>query len=92
MQLQAESIIDRQLEKLMDQLEPKLKSINLPTLVVQSRKDPVVHSAGTLKLFEQLGSDIKEYYIFDYERHGILLGQGVTRIYRAIENFIRQWI
>ncbi len=78
----------RQLEKLMDQLEPKLKSIHWPTLVVQSRKDPVVNPAGTLRLFEQLGSDIKEYYIFDHERHGILLGQGVKRIYSAIVNFI----
>ena len=81
-----------QLEKLMDHLEPKLKIINKPTLVVQSRKDPVVDPKGTLKLFDRLGSDVKEYYIFDYERHGILIGQGVKRIYKAIENFIRQWV
>lgn len=82
----------RQLEKLMDQLEPRLKSISNPTLVVQSRKDPVVNPKGTSKLFEQLGSKTKEYYIFDYERHGILLGPGAQRIFDAIENFIRQYI
>ncbi len=82
----------RQLEKLMEHLEPKLKIINKPALVVQSRKDPVVDPKGTLKLFNQLGSDIKEYYLFDYDRHGILIGQGVTRVYKAIENFIKQWI
>ncbi|MBC8438355.1 MAG: alpha/beta fold hydrolase [Deltaproteobacteria bacterium] len=82
----------RQLEKLMDHLEPKLKTINKPVLVVQSRKDPVVDPQGTLKLFERLGSDIKEYYIFDYERHGILIGEGVKRVYKSIENFIRQWV
>ena len=76
----------------MDQLEPKLKNINKPTLVVQSRKDPVVNPKGTLKLFEQIGSEIKEYYIFDYECHGILIGEGAKRIYKAIENFIRQWV
>jgi esterase/lipase/1-acyl-sn-glycerol-3-phosphate acyltransferase len=81
-----------QLEKLMDQLEPKLKNINKPTLVVQSRKDPVVNPKGTLKLFEQIGSEIKEYYIFDYECHGILIGEGAKRIYKAIENFIKQWV
>jgi len=58
---------------------------------VQSRKDPVVNPAGTLKLFNNLGSDVKEYYIFDYERHGIMTGQGVERIYMAIEQFIRQF-
>jgi esterase/lipase/1-acyl-sn-glycerol-3-phosphate acyltransferase len=82
----------RQLEQLMDQLEPKLEKIDRPVLVVQSRNDPVVSPAGTLKLFEQLGSSFKEYYLFDYQRHGILLGDGVVRIYQAIENFIRQWI
>jgi len=81
-----------QLEKLMEQLEPKLKTINKPTLVVQSRKDPVVDPKGTLNLFERLGSDIKEYYLFDYDRHGILIGEGVKRIYKAIENFIKQWV
>ena len=82
----------RQLEKLMEQLEPKLKTINTPALVVQSRKDPVVDPKETLKLFDRLGSKIKEYYIVDYERHGILIGQGVKRVYSAIENFIRLWV
>ena len=81
-----------QLEKLMESLEPKLKTIRKPALVVQSRKDPVVNPKGTLKLFEGLGSETKEYYIFDYNRHGILIGEGGARIYKAIENFIRQWV
>jgi esterase/lipase/1-acyl-sn-glycerol-3-phosphate acyltransferase len=77
-----------ELAKLMENLEPKLKNIDKPTLVVQSRKDPVVNPAGTLKLFNQLGSDFKEYYIFDYECHGIMTGEGVERVYIAIEQFI----
>ena len=81
-----------QLEKLMEHLELKLKTINKPTLVVQSRKDPVVNPKGTLKLFDRIGSDIKEYYIFDYDRHGILTGEGVKRVYKAIEMFIKQWV
>ena len=81
-----------QLEKLMEYLEPKLKTIDEPTLVVQSRKDPVVNPKGTLKLFQQLGCDIKEYYLFDYNRHGILIGEDVKRVYKAIENFIKQWV
>ncbi len=81
-----------QLEKLMEHLESNLKTIDKPTLVVQSRKDPVVNPKGTLKLFDRLGSDTKEYYIFDYDRHGILIGEGVKRVYKAIENFVRQWV
>ncbi len=81
-----------QLEKLMEYIEPKLKTIQNPTLVVQSRKDPVVNPKGALRLFNRLGSEFKEYYIFDYDRHGILLGDDVNRIYEAIENFINKWI
>ncbi|MCP3874416.1 MAG: alpha/beta fold hydrolase [Desulfobacteraceae bacterium] len=81
-----------QLENLMQFLEPKLKTIKKPTVVVQSRKDPVVNPKGTFKLFNRLGSKFKEYYIFDYDRHGILIGEDVKRIYESIENFIKKWI
>jgi esterase/lipase/1-acyl-sn-glycerol-3-phosphate acyltransferase len=81
-----------QLGKLMEQLAPELRQIRKPVLVVQSRKDPVVNPKGTEKLFAQLGSEIKEYFLFDYERHGILIGKGVERVYQSIENFVRQWV
>jgi len=81
-----------QLEMLMEQLGPKLKAIEKPVLVVQSRKDPVVSPKGTQKLFKKLGSKVKEYYLFDYDRHGILTGKGVDRVFQSIENFIRQWV
>jgi esterase/lipase/1-acyl-sn-glycerol-3-phosphate acyltransferase len=82
----------QQLGKLMEQLADKLGQIDKPVLVVQSRNDPVVNPRGSEKLFRQLGSDVKEYYLFDYDRHGILIGEGVKRVYQAIENFIRQWV
>jgi esterase/lipase/1-acyl-sn-glycerol-3-phosphate acyltransferase len=81
-----------QLEMLMDQLSPQLKTMEKPVLVVQSRKDPVVSPKGTQRLFEKLGSKVKEYYLFDYDRHGILTGRGVERVFQSIENFIRQWV
>jgi len=81
-----------QLEILMEQLSPKLKKLEKPVLVVQSRKDPVVSPRGTQKLFEKLGSSVKEYFLFDYDRHGILTGNGVERVFNSIENFIRQWV
>ncbi|MCP4021896.1 MAG: alpha/beta fold hydrolase [Desulfobacteraceae bacterium] len=81
-----------QLENLMEHLAPKLKSIELPVLVVQSRNDPVVNPKGTVKLFKKLGSPFKEYYMFDYDRHGILTGKGVKRIFGAIKSFLEEWI
>lgn len=78
----------RQLEQLMESVESKLEKINIPALIVQSRKDPVVDFHGAEKLFKNIGSDRKEFFLFDYDRHGILLGNGVKRIYRAIKDFL----
>ncbi len=78
----------RQLEKFMESVEDKLEGIKVPALIVQSRKDPVVDFHGTEKIFKRIGSEKKEYFLFDYERHGILLGDDVKRVYRAIKDFI----
>lgn len=45
----------RELERLMDALEPKLADIETPALVLQSRGDPVVDPKGSRKIFELLG-------------------------------------
>jgi esterase/lipase len=80
----------RELERLMDNLEPKLPDLNVPALIVQSRRDPVVDPKGSRKIFELLGATEKEYRLFNFDRHGILLGDGAHRVHRAIGEFIKQ--
>ena len=80
----------RELGLLMEALEPKLPSIQLPVLVVQSDGDPLVDPKGSRRIFERLGSKDKQYLLFDIKRHGILLGEGAHRVHRAIGNFIRR--
>jgi len=80
----------RELGLLMEALEPKLPSIKLPVLVVQSAGDPLVDPKGSRRVFELLGSQDKQYLLFDIARHGILLGDGAHRVHRAIGNFIRR--
>ena len=77
----------RQLELFMEALEPRLKSITMPAIVVQSRRDPVVNPDGSEKLFRKLGSSFKEFHLFDFNRHGIMLGRGRERVFRAILDF-----
>lgn len=79
-----------ELEQLMDYLEPKLKDIHMPALVVQSQHDPVVNPKGSERIFEKLGSTEKQYLVFNYPRHGILLGPGSQRVHRAIGDFVDQ--
>ncbi len=80
-----------ELERLMDDLEPKLADLNVPSLVVQSKEDPVVDPKGSRKIFDLIGSKEKEYVLFNFERHGILLGQGAERVYKTVGEFIKQF-
>jgi len=78
----------RELERLMDVVEPRLAHINIPTLVVQSEKDPVVNPKGSERIFQLLGTTDKQYLAFNFNRHGILLGEGSERVHRAIGGFV----
>ncbi len=78
----------RELERLMDAVEPKLPDINIPALVIQSNQDPVVSPKGSEIIYDRLGSGDKSYILFNFDRHGILLGDGAERVHRAIWDFI----
>ena len=77
-----------ELERFMESLETKLHTIQAPTLVVQSRGDPVVKPAGSRRAYERIGSDNKTYLLLNFDRHGILLGDGSEKVHRAIGDFI----
>jgi esterase/lipase len=79
-----------ELERLMDDLEPKLAEISVPTLIIQSRGDPVVDPKSSSKIFEQLGTEDKQYILFNFDRHGILRGPGSDRVHRAIGDFVER--
>jgi esterase/lipase/1-acyl-sn-glycerol-3-phosphate acyltransferase len=76
------------LEQFMSELEAQLPNITTPALIIQSQGDPIVDPEGTRLLFELLGSAQKEYRLFDFARHGILLGEGAGKVHTAIGEFI----
>jgi esterase/lipase len=78
----------RELERLMSYLEPKLSDITIPALVVQSQEDPVVNPRGSERIFNLLGSTDKQYALFNFNRHGIVLGEGAQRVHRTIGDFM----
>jgi len=78
-----------ELGRLMDSIGPRLPSVNVPALVIQANNDPVVNQKGSKKIFELLGSDDKMYILYNFDRHGILLGEGSEKVFRSIFDFIR---
>ena len=81
----------REIERLMDALEPRLPDLQIPALILQSHGDPVVDPRGSRKIFDLLGTDDKEYHLFNFDRHGILLGEGARRVHRAIGEFVSRF-
>jgi esterase/lipase len=79
-----------ELEKLMESLEARLPGIHVPALVAQSIGDPVVKPSGSRRTFKLIGSKDKSYILFNFDRHGILLGDGADKVHRAIGDFIEQ--
>ncbi len=75
---------------LMESVEKKLPRITIPALVIQGDGDPIVDPKGSRKVFELIGSKDKEYRVFNFSRHGILLGEGAEKVHRAIGNFVQR--
>lgn len=76
--------------QLMDALEPRLSSVTVPTLIVQSQADPVVDPKGSRTIFKKLGSVDKEYLLINYPHHGIVNGEGSDRVFRAVGDFVQK--
>jgi len=78
------------MEDFMAELEAKLPTISVPTLIVQASGDPVVAPDGSRRLFERLGTKDKDYQLVDFNRHGILSGPGAETVHKIIADFIDQ--
>ncbi len=78
----------RELERLMDHVADTLPEVTVPALVIQALGDPVVSPDGTRKVYERLGSADKTYMVVNYQRHGILLGEGAGAVHCMIGDFI----
>ena len=79
-----------QLEKLMDFISDRLENIEIPALVLQAQGDPVVNPEGSQLIFKKLGSEDKTYILLNYDRHGIILGEGSRRVHRIITEFVNR--
>jgi len=78
-----------ELERLMDAVDERLSDIRMPTLIIQSLGDPVVRPGGSRRAFKRIGSEDKSYMVFNFDRHGILLGKDSEKVHMAILNFIK---
>ncbi len=78
----------RELERLMMSVSPLLPAIRVPALIAQAKDDPVVDPKGSKTVFDSLGSQDKSYVLFNFSRHGILLGEGAEKVHHTVADFV----
>jgi esterase/lipase len=79
-----------EIERFMSRLDDRLPAICTPALVIQSERDPVVDPRSSKQIFNRLGSPDKTHVLFNFDRHGILLGENSHVVYRTVAEFIER--
>ena len=78
----------RELGRLMDRCGDVLERISVPALVIQEKNDPVVDPRSASTILDNLSSKEKEFYTFEYGRHGILRRDGCEEVFIRIKEFV----
>ena len=89
-QIESEKIESKKIKsKKIESETTKYKTnADIPLLMIQSRNNPFIDPEGSRKLFDLVPASVKEYYLFNFDRHGILNGKGADRVYNAITGFV----
>lgn len=78
----------KQLGDAMKAMEAVLPQIVVPTLIVQSFRDPIVDPSSGPNIYAQVGTREKELTVFDRARHGIVNGEGADEVFDRVERFL----
>lgn len=78
----------KNVESFLEKLRPALRDVEHPSLIIHADEDPVVDKAGSLKMYEDLGAEHKEYVLLHSKRHILTSGQEAGRVHRIIADFI----
>jgi len=77
-----------EMEKFMKVLEQHVYKVRVPSLVIQATNDPVVNAEGTAMAFNRISAHQKLYLPMNFDRHGILAGEGAENVHAAVADFI----
>jgi esterase/lipase len=78
----------KELGEAMRMMESALHDICVPTLIIQSHRDPIVDPISGHQIFAQVGTHQRELTVFDHERHGVINGPESAPVFDRIERFL----
>ncbi len=76
-----------QLERLMQVCDDNLDKVVAPTLVIQSKRDPVVNPISGKMIFEKIRSENKKIFEPDFDNHCVITGKNKEEIFEIIKSF-----
>ena len=79
-----------ELEKLMILCDDNLHKISVPTLIIQSNKDPVVNPISGKIIFDKIQSKTKKIIEMDFENHVIITSKNKEMVFQEIISFFNQ--
>jgi esterase/lipase len=79
-----------ELEKLMKQVENKLKNVKEPVIIIQGSDDPVVNSVSAQEIFDKLGTKEKQLLRIYADHHGILRGEEAEKVNAMVLMFLEE--
>jgi esterase/lipase/1-acyl-sn-glycerol-3-phosphate acyltransferase len=80
----------RELEKLMIQVEGRLKYINIPALIIQGSHDPVVNPKSADEILSRIEFRDKKLVMISSNRHGIVRGEEAAEVAAEIDEFLKR--
>lgn len=78
----------REVRRAMAVCRRHMGRVECPTLVIQSRRDPIVASSSAGMIERQIGPDLCEICQVPYDHHLVVRGEGSEEVFARIQEFI----
>ncbi|SDP22701.1 alpha/beta fold hydrolase [Desulforhopalus singaporensis] len=80
----------REVGKFLESIEKSYALIDQPALIIQADNNPVVAPKGSRRLWEQIGSEDKEFCLLSSDRHVLVNEANKEKVFRRIAAFIKE--
>ena len=75
-------------DKLADALSARIRSIELPALIIHGERDSLIPVSAGIKLHQEIGSEDKRLVIIPGAEHNDIMFVGTEQYFSAIEDFV----
>lgn len=75
-----------------NEVKTSISEINVPVMVIQGKKDPIVHPRSAQYIYNNIATDKKELIWVDKGEHSLATGSEKEKIFEEIINFINRQV